>query len=68
MKNGFDNALYLKVQSENIKKRFKLFDKLYLEIGGKLFEDTHASRVLPGFEPDAKITFIKHPPLFQQFQ
>ena len=59
MKNGFDNALYLKVQSENIKKRFKLFDKLYLEIGGKLFEDNHASRVLPGFEVDAKISMFQ---------
>ena len=58
MKKGFDNELYVKVQSENIRKRFKLFDKLYLEIGGKLFEDNHAARVLPGFKPDAKINMF----------
>lgn len=56
---GFDNELYLKIQSENIRKRFKLFDKLYLEIGGKLFDDTHASRVLPGFKSDAKINMFR---------
>lgn len=59
MKIGFDNDLYVKVQSENIKKTFKLFDKLYLEIGGKLFEDNHAARVLPGFKPDAKISMFQ---------
>jgi len=51
MKLGFDNDLYVKIQSEKIRERFGLFDKLYLEIGGKLFEDTHAARVLPGFDP-----------------
>ncbi len=60
MKLGFDNEKYVKIQSENIRKRTKLFDKLYLEIGGKLFDDTHASRVLPGFQSDAKIKmFLK---------
>ena len=43
MRKGFDNKKYLKVQSKKIKERFDLFDKLYLEIGGKLFDDTHAS-------------------------
>jgi len=59
LKNGFDNKKYIKIQSKKIKERFKLFDKLYLEIGGKLFDDYHASRVLPGFEPDAKINMFK---------
>ena len=59
MKCGFDNKKYIKIQSQKIKERFKLFDKLYLEIGGKLFDDYHASRVLPGFEPDAKINMFK---------
>lgn len=55
MTKGFDNELYLKLQSEHIKKRIEMFDnKLYLELGGKLFDDYHASRVLPGFEPDSK--------------
>ena len=55
MKVGFDNDKYLRIQSEKIKERFCLFDKLYLEVGGKLFDDSHASRILPGFENDAKI-------------
>ena len=59
MQKGFDNEKYIKIQSEKIKERFKLFDKLYLEIGGKLFDDYHASRVLPGFEPDAKIKMFQ---------
>ena len=59
MKKGFDNKKNIKKQSEKIKERFKLFDKLYLEIGGKLFADYHASRVLPGFEPDAKIKMFR---------
>ncbi len=59
MKQGFDNKKYIKIQSKKIKERLKLFDKLYLEIGGKLFDDTHASRVLPGFEPDAKIKVLQ---------
>ena len=59
MKTGFDNKKYIKLQSKKIKERIKMFDKLYLEIGGKLFDDSHASRVLPGFKSDAKITMLK---------
>ena len=59
MRKGFDNKKYIKDQSEKIKERIKLFDKLYLEIGGKLFDDSHAARVLPGFENDAKIKVLK---------
>lgn len=55
MEIGFDNKKYVKIQSEKIRERFSMFDKLYLEVGGKLFDDTHASRVLPGFEKDSKI-------------
>lgn len=55
MKKGFNNEKYVKIQSKKIKERIKMFDKLYLEIGGKLFQDTHAARVLPGFKEDAKI-------------
>ena len=56
---GFDSALYLKSQSEKIKERISLFGgKLYLEFGGKLFDDFHASRVLPGFAPDSKIKML----------
>ena len=56
MKIGFDNDKYLKIQSEHIKDRIAQFgDKLYLEFGGKLFDDYHASRVLPGFQPDSKL-------------
>ena len=59
MKVGFDNDKYLKTQSENILKRIEKFDnKLYLEFGGKLFDDFHAARVLPGFEPDSKIKML----------
>ena len=54
MKYGFDNEKYVRIQSEHIKERIRQFgDKLYLELGGKLFDDNHASRVLPGFEPDS---------------
>ena len=59
MNKGFDNKKYVKIQSEEIRKRFKLFDKLYLEVGGKLFDDYHAARVLPGFLPDSKINMFK---------
>ena len=60
MKNGFDNDLYLRIQSEHIKERIAQFgNKLYLELGGKLFDDHHASRVLPGFEPDSKLRMLK---------
>ena len=59
MKNGFDNDKYLKIQSEHIKERIDQFgDKLYLEFGGKLFDDYHASRVLPGFHPDSKLQML----------
>ena len=58
-KVGFDNNQYLKLQSEKIKERIAKFGgKLYLEFGGKLFDDYHASRVLPGFEPDSKIRML----------
>jgi len=58
MNIGFDNKKYIKLQSQNIKKRVAKFNKLYLEFGGKLFDDNHASRVLPGFEPDSKIKML----------
>ena len=58
-KIGFDNKQYLSMQSEKIQERIDAFgDKLYLEFGGKLFDDFHASRVLPGFEPDSKIKML----------
>ena len=58
-KIGFDNDKYLKLQSEKIKERIAAFGgKLYLEFGGKLFDDYHASRVLPGFHPDSKINML----------
>jgi uncharacterized protein (UPF0371 family) len=58
-KIGFDNKQYLSLQSEKIQERIDAFgDKLYLEFGGKLFDDYHASRVLPGFEPDSKIKML----------
>ena len=56
---GFDNEKYLKLQSQNIRDRIAKFgDKLYLEFGGKLFDDYHAARVLPGFQPDAKVKML----------
>ncbi|MBQ9418455.1 MAG: DUF1846 domain-containing protein [Bacteroidales bacterium] len=59
MKYGFDNEKYLRIQSEHIKERIGQFgNKLYLEFGGKLFDDYHASRVLPGFEPDSKLKML----------
>lgn len=59
MRTGFDNEKYLKMQSEHIKERINQFgDKLYLEFGGKLFDDYHASRVLPGFAPDSKLRML----------
>ena len=59
MEQGFDSELYLKVQREKIEERINMFDKLYIEFGGKIFDDYHASRVLPGFRPDAKIQLLK---------
>ena len=59
MQTGFDNEKYLRIQSERIKERIGKFEgKLYLEFGGKLFDDYHASRVLPGFQPDAKLQML----------
>ena len=56
---GFDNNKYLEMQSAHIKERIGKFGgKLYLEFGGKLFDDFHASRVLPGFQPDSKIRML----------
>ena len=60
MKIGFDNNKYLAMQSAHIRERISQFDnKLYLEFGGKLFDDYHASRVLPGFQPDSKIRMLQ---------
>ena len=59
MRIGFDNEKYLKIQSERIRERISRFgDKLYMEFGGKLFDDYHASRVLPGFQPDSKLKML----------
>ena len=59
LKIGFDNDKYIKMQSEKIKERIQHFGgKLYLEFGGKLFDDYHASRVLPGFHPDSKVRML----------
>ena len=56
---GFDNNKYLEIQSQEIKKRISQYgNKLYLEFGGKLFDDNHASRVLPGFNPDSKLKML----------
>ena len=56
---GFDNDKYVKLQSQNIRDRIQQFGgKLYLEFGGKLFDDYHASRVLPGFQPDSKVRML----------
>ncbi len=60
MELGFDNNKYLKIQKEKIEERIKMFgDKLYLEFGGKIFDDYNASRVLPGFHSDAKINLLQ---------
>lgn len=60
MRIGFDNDKYISMQSEHIKERISKFDnKLYLELGGKLFDDYHAARVLPGFQPDSKIKMLR---------
>lgn len=59
IRQGFDNEKYLAMQSDHIRERISHFgDKLYLEFGGKLFDDYHASRVLPGFEPDSKLRML----------
>ena len=60
MRQGFDNEKYIELQAQHIKERIAQFGgKLYLEFGGKLFDDYHASRVLPGFEPDTKFRMLK---------
>ena len=62
MRTGFDNDKYISLQAERIKERIAQFGgKLYLEFGGKLFDDYHASRVLPGFQPDSKIRMLEQP-------
>lgn len=59
MRTGFDNEKYISLQTARIKERIAQFGgKLYLEFGGKLFDDYHASRVLPGFEPDTKFRML----------
>jgi len=59
MQTAFDNDKYIRIQSEHIRERIEQFDnKLYLELGGKLFDDMHASRVLPGFLPDSKLRML----------
>ena len=59
VKIGFDNELYIKLQTQNIRDRISsIGGKLYLEFGGKLFDDHHAARVLPGFQPDSKIKML----------
>ncbi len=60
MKQGFDNAKYIELQAAHIQQRIEQFGgKLYLEFGGKIFDDYHAARVLPGFEPDSKIRMLQ---------
>lgn len=60
MKIGFDSNMYMQKQSEHILERISHFDKLYLEFGGKLFDDLHAARVLPGFDKAAKIKLLQN--------
>ena len=60
VKKVFDNDKYIKRTAEEIRKRIEKFpDRLYIEVGGKLFDDYHASRCIPGFRPDNKINIIK---------
>ncbi len=59
MKLGYDNDKYILTQSANIRQRIAQFGgKLYLEFGGKLYDDNHAARVLPGFQPDSKLRML----------
>ena len=58
MEIGFDNEAYIKKQSEKILERISKYDKLYLEFGGKLFDDLHAARILPGFDPNIKTKML----------
>ena len=60
MKTGFDNQKYIELQAEHIRDRIAQFGgKLYLEFGGKLFDDYHAARVLPGFAPNTKVKMLE---------
>ena len=60
MRTGFDNDKYIQLQAQHIRERINEFGgKLYLEFGGKIFDDYHAARVLPGFAPDTKINMLK---------
>ena len=59
MKTAFNNQKYVEIQSQKIKERISKNDKLYMEFGGKLFDDNHAARILPGFEPDTKIKMLQ---------
>ncbi|MBR3056245.1 DUF1846 domain-containing protein [Candidatus Saccharibacteria bacterium] len=59
MQKCFDSEKYLKIQKKKIKERIRMFDKLYLEFGGKLIDDQHAARTLPGFLPDLKIKLLQ---------
>ena len=59
MKKCFDANKYLKIQKSRIEERIKMFDKLYIEFGGKLIDDQHAARTLPGFPPDLKIRLLQ---------
>lgn len=58
-KKGFDTEKYLEVQSQEILNRVRKFGKLYLEFGGKICDDFHATRVLPGYDPNAKIKMLQ---------
>ena len=58
MRLGFDNDKYVREQSKEIRRRAEKYGKLYLEFGGKLFDDFHASRVLPGFAYDSKVKLL----------
>ena len=60
MKIGFDNAKYIEKQTASILERIEKYNKLYLEFGGKLFDDLHAARVLPGFDPNSKTKILRN--------
>ena len=60
MKRGFDQEVYLELQTAAIMERVRQFDKLYLEVGGKIIDDWHAARVLPGFDPQSKIQVLEN--------
>ena len=59
MKKGFDTEKYIQIQKKEILKRMKKFDRLYLEVGGHLAYDGHASRILPGYAPKPKLKLLK---------